>query len=135
MDDVSPCGHEEADTRIALQAQNAVSEGHISIMINANHTDILVIAISVMPSLMQLGLDKLWVSFGKGEKIRWIPVHKVTIAIGPEKHVVSSFSMLSVAAMLSRPFMVKQRNLHGKPGMYVMQYPAHLQNSANAPLQ
>ena len=38
-----------------------------------------------MPSLMQLGLDKMRVSFGRGEKEKWIPIHEVVQAIGPEK--------------------------------------------------
>ena len=54
-------------------------------MIDANDTDIVIIATSVMPSLMELGLEKMWVTFGKGEKTRWIPTHEVASAIGPEK--------------------------------------------------
>jgi hypothetical protein len=85
LDGVAPCSHEEADTRIFLHAQDAVNEGHRYVMINANDTDIVNIAISIMSSLMQLGLQKMWVSFGKGEKIKWIPIHEVVPAIGPEK--------------------------------------------------
>lgn len=85
LDAVAPCSHEEADTRIFLHARHAVYEGHKSLMIDANDTDIVVIATSVMPALMQLGLEKMWVTFGKGEKTRWIPIHEVVSAIGPEK--------------------------------------------------
>ena len=71
-------------------------------MINPKDTDIVIIATSVMPSLMQL--EKMRVTFGKGEKTRWIPIHEVVSATGPEKtrgilffhafsgcHIVSSF--------------------------------------------
>lgn len=85
LDAIAPCSHEEADTRIFLHAQHAVKQGHKSLMIDANDTDILIIATSVMPYLMQLGLEKMWVTFGKGEKTRWIPIHEVVSAIGPEK--------------------------------------------------
>ena len=54
-------------------------------MVDANDTDIAIIATSVMPSLMQLGFEKMWVTFGKGEKTRWIPKHEVVSNIGPEK--------------------------------------------------
>ena len=62
-----------------------MNERHKSGMINANYTDIIIIAISVMSSLMQLGLQKMWVSFGKGEKTKWITIHEVVPTIGPEK--------------------------------------------------
>ena len=45
----------------------------------------LVIAISVLPSLQELGLEKMWIAFGQGAKMRWIPVHEVVSAIGLEK--------------------------------------------------
>ena len=67
LDAVAPCSHEEADTRIFLHAQHAVKQGHKSLMIDANDIDIVIIATSVMPSLMQLSLEKMWVTFGKGE--------------------------------------------------------------------
>ena len=38
-----------------------------------------------MPSLMQLGLEEMWVTFGKGDKTRWIPIHEAVSVIGPEK--------------------------------------------------
>ena len=102
LDGVAPCSHEDADTRIFLHAQDAVNEGHKSVWINANDTDIVIIAVSVMSSLMQLGLQKMWVSFGKGEKTKWIPIHEVVPAIGPEKtrgilffHAFSGCDMVS----------------------------------------
>lgn len=48
-------------------------------------TDILVIAVSVLPSLQELGLENMWIAFGQGVNIRWIPVHELVSAIGPEK--------------------------------------------------
>ena len=38
-----------------------------SVMIEANDMDVAVIDTSVMPSLVELGLEKMWVAFGKGE--------------------------------------------------------------------
>ncbi len=85
LKDVSPCSHEEADTRIFVHARDATMDGNKSLIIKANDTDILVIAISVLPSLQELGLINLWLAFGQGANLRWIPVHEVVSAIGPEK--------------------------------------------------
>lgn len=54
-------------------------------MIDANDTDIVVIAISIMTSLTAIGLEKMWVRFGKGEHTRWIPIHDLVTNLGFEK--------------------------------------------------
>ena len=38
-----------------------------------------------MPSLQELGLEKLWIAFGQGASARWTLVHDVVSSIGPEK--------------------------------------------------
>ena len=58
-DKISPCSHEEADTRIFLHARHAVEEGKKVLMIKENDTDVVVIAISKLPFLQELGLQKL----------------------------------------------------------------------------
>lgn len=60
LDDISPCSHEEADTRIFVHAKSAVLQGSKSLMIKANDTDIVVLAVSVMMPLKEMGLDQLW---------------------------------------------------------------------------
>ena len=57
MDGLAPCCHEEADTRIFV---HAVEEGSKVLMIKANDTDVLVIAISVLSALQDIGLQQLW---------------------------------------------------------------------------
>ena len=69
---------------------------------------------TVTPSLMQLGLEKMWVAFGKGEKMRWISIHEVASAIGPEETRGILFSMPSVIVTLCHPSMANQRSLPGK---------------------
>ncbi|KAJ8340119.1 hypothetical protein SKAU_G00347520 [Synaphobranchus kaupii] len=85
LDSLDKCFHEEADTRIFVHARHATEEGSKTIMIKANDTDILVIALSIFPSLQDLGLQKLWVAFGHGQSLRWIGVHDLYCYIGPEK--------------------------------------------------
>ena len=62
-----PCNHEEADTQIFLHVRNAVATGgHKQVIIKANDTDVLVIAVSMLPMLCALGMEKLWLSFWSG---------------------------------------------------------------------
>ena len=42
-----------------VHARDATSQGSKSITIKANDTDVVVIAVSTMPSLQELGLQKL----------------------------------------------------------------------------
>ena len=125
------CSPEEADTRIFLHAQHAVKQGHKSLMIDANDTDILIIATSVVPSLMQLGLEKMWVTSGKGEKTRWIPIHEVVSAIGPDKTRSILFSHAFSGCDIVSSFHGKLKNSAWKT--WDMQ--THVQDQANVPLQ
>ena len=74
------CFHEEENSRIFVHGKHATEEGSKSIMIKANDTDILVIALSIFPSLQDL-----WVAFGHGVSLRWIVVHDLYHVIGPVK--------------------------------------------------
>ena len=73
VSEISPCNHEEADTRIFVHAKHAAEQGSKVIMIKANDTDILVLAINVLPALQEIGVMHLWVAFGQGRHLRWIP--------------------------------------------------------------
>ena len=85
LEGLAPCNHEEADSRIFVHARHAVADGHTSLIVKASDTDVLVIAISVFQTLNDIGLEKLWVAFGQGINLRWIPVHDIRHVIGPEK--------------------------------------------------
>ncbi len=77
LDNVAACSHEEADTRMFVHAKQAVMEGYQTLMIKANDTDVVVIAISILPSLQELGLQKLWITFGQGKHLKWIPIYMI----------------------------------------------------------
>ena len=47
LEAVSPCPHEETDTRIFVHARDAAIEGSKALVIKANDTDIVIIAVSV----------------------------------------------------------------------------------------
>ena len=77
-----PCSHEELDTRMMLHAANAVSHGYKRILIIANDTDIIVLGISFFNDI---GADKLWVSFGIGNKLRNISTHDICSTMSSTK--------------------------------------------------
>ena len=85
LEGLTHCNHEEADTRIFLHSKHAAANGNKTIMIKASDTYVLVIAVSVLPILQDLGVEKLWVAIGQGQSLKWIPIHDISPSIGPEK--------------------------------------------------
>ena len=75
LDAVASCSHEEADTCIFVHAKHATETGSKVIMIKASDTDVVVIAVSALPALQELGLHQLWITFGQGQNLKWLPVH------------------------------------------------------------
>ena len=59
LEAVSPCLHEEADTRICVHARDAAIEDSKALVVKANDTDIVVIAVSVLPQLQEIGVETL----------------------------------------------------------------------------
>ena len=66
LDEVAPCSHKEADTRIFVHARHATEEGSKVLVVKANDTDVLVIANSVLSAPQEIGLQLLWIAFGQG---------------------------------------------------------------------
>ena len=76
----------ESDPHIFVHARHAAQEGSKSLLVKASDTDIIVIAISVMPTLQAICLQQqLWIAFGQGRNMRWIPAHELYRSIGPKK--------------------------------------------------
>ena len=85
VEGLTHCNHKEADTRIFLHSKHAAADGNNTIIIKASDTDVLVIAVSVLPILQDLGVEKQWIDFGQGQNLKWIPIHDISHSIGPEK--------------------------------------------------
>ena len=103
-------------------------------LVNASDTDIIVIAISVMPTLQAIGLQQqLWIALGQGTNMRWIPAHELYRSIGPEKGRGNIFSMPSLVVMWSQPSVEKERNLLGRSGTCVLRLLIYLLDSATTP--
>ena len=85
LDHLAPCSHEEADSHIFVHTKHAVMEGNQTLMIKTNDIDVVVVAVSILPSLQELGLQNLWIAFGQGKHLKWIPIHDIVSVISPEK--------------------------------------------------
>ena len=82
VDLLSPCSHEEADTRILLHTNHASKTGHENVTIRSNNTDVLVLAVHFFK---HMGLKQLLVASGSGSTFRFLPVHEISQSIGPTK--------------------------------------------------
>ena len=78
---LSPCNHEEADTRILLHVKHAAQNNHTRICIQTVDTNVVVIAVSIFN---QLGIEQIWIEFGTGKDKRWLPVHEYAASLGEE---------------------------------------------------
>ncbi|KAG1674646.1 Pinin [Nymphon striatum] len=81
LSSVSPCSHEEADTRIFVHCMDAALKGHKSIMIRTVDTDVVL----AVATFHILPVDELWIAFGTGNKFRYLPAHEYACTLGPEK--------------------------------------------------
>ena len=79
---LSPCTHEEADTRLLLHAAECSRQGFNRVMIRTVDTDVMVIAIS---TFQQLGISELWIAFGTGKNFRYVPIHDIVKELGPTR--------------------------------------------------
>ena len=85
MSALAPCSHEEADSRMMIHVLDASLYGHRRIKIRSNDTDVVVLAISIVPTL---ALDELWISFDCSKKVRNLPAHVIATSLGREKAAV-----------------------------------------------
>ena len=80
---LSPCTHEEADTRMLLHVADAVHCGYRHILIRTNDSDVVVISIHCFPLLNDI--TELWVAIGTGVNFRYLPIHAIARQLGPDK--------------------------------------------------
>lgn len=70
---LTPCAHEEADTRMFLYVSDAVKKGCKNVPIRATDTD----AVPVVAKFRRIESEELWISFGKGISFRYTGVHEL----------------------------------------------------------
>ena len=79
---LAPCDHEEADTRMILHMADAVEKGFRKILLRTVDTDVVILAVAA-PA--KLDMQELWAAFGTAKKFRYIPVHDISLSLGPDK--------------------------------------------------
>ena len=91
-DEIKPCNHEEADTRMLLHVAHTAKHGHQKVSIHG---------CCCFSNSSNLQISELWIEFGTGKHYRFIPGHSVAISMGPERasalpffHTFTNFSLL-----------------------------------------
>ena len=92
IDQISPCSHEEADTRLLLHAKDAVQHGCERIMIRTVDTDVVVLAVALY---LPIHASELWISFGVGDNFKYIPAHTIAGSLGPKCRALPMFHAFS----------------------------------------
>ena len=77
---LTPCNHEEADTRLFLHCRHAVMNGLKSLMISTVDSDVVVLAVHYFE---QLQLNQLWIKFGVSKNKKFIAIHEMSTSLGP----------------------------------------------------
>ena len=120
FDGLSPCNHEEADSRIFTHALHAAKQQMTSVLIKACDTDVLDVAVSVFATLQDAGMEMLWVEFGQGQFIKWLPIHDMVANLGPDKSVACCSFTPSLAVIFCQLFAEKAKKLHGRDGRFTL---------------
>ena len=77
-----PCTHEEADTRLLFHASRSFHQGFTKLMIHVTDTDVVVLAIAVSSVLKDC---EIWVAFGHGSKLSYVPCHLISAELGNDE--------------------------------------------------
>ncbi|MES9879344.1 MAG: hypothetical protein ABW185_00490 [Sedimenticola sp.] len=85
LSDITPSDHEEADTRMMLHLRHAVMDGHRKAFLRTVDSDVIVLSVHLFTTFKTLGLTELWVGFGSGKAYTDIPIHEVSLQLGPAK--------------------------------------------------
>ena len=87
MSSLMPCNFEEADERIFVHLKHASSR-YSRFLTKTVDSDVVVIAISIF---LKVPLRELWIEFGAGKSLKFIPIHEVAASLGPEKSYALPF--------------------------------------------
>ena len=83
---MSECTHEEADTRIVVHLQHAVERGAKKILVRTVDTDVVVILVGQLPSLLLDYPDiDIWVAFGMGKNFCHYNINSICRNLGEDK--------------------------------------------------
>ena len=85
LSQLSPCSHEEADTRIFVHVADAVRQGCLKVSVRTVDTDVVVIAVTAFNKIHP---EELWLAFGTGDSFRYIAIHELVQTMTPRKSAV-----------------------------------------------
>ena len=121
---LQPCNHEETDSRIILHLVDAYKEGKRSILIQANDTDVLVLAVA---HVSRFPGCKIWLAFGTGSSLRYIAVHAIAAVLGEEKsrgllflHALTGCDTVSAFYGIGQKNCMEYLEVHGEPKFFVL---------------
>ena len=99
---LNPFRHEEADTHMLLHVAHASRHGHSKILIRTVDTDVVAIAVRIF-QLFE-ALQQLWMAFDTGKSFRYLAIHEIAAAVGPQKalalpmfHAITGCDTVSVS--------------------------------------
>jgi hypothetical protein len=108
-DDIHPCSHEEADTRVILHCWHAGQFNCPRVAIRTVDTDVVVLAIAFVS---KMNLQEVWIHFGVGKNARLIPVHELLAALGLKKSLALPMFHAFTGCDTVSCFMARVRRLH-----------------------
>ena len=114
---VSPCSHEEADTRVFLHLRDVSLHGYRKAMIRTVDIDVLLIAIALFSCL---GLKQFWLDFRVGKNREYYSIHDLFSRLGEKKPGDCSSSTHSVAVIKYHSFRTARRRMRGIYGNVLM---------------
>ena len=82
---MSPCCHEEADSRICIHVQDALQKGARNILVSTVDTDVIVVLVSIYFHFCDVFHDvNICVGFGHGKHFRHYSINKICHDLGKE---------------------------------------------------
>ena len=110
---------EEADQRLIPHIHYSISQGAKRSVVISNDTDVFALLIHYLPDLLGLGLQKLWLMFGIGDKTRILPLHLLLYKIRvPKCKVIYKAHVLTGAGSASK-IGSKQSAINVNPELYL----------------
>ena len=81
LSSLTPCNHEEADTRVFLHVKDMTQQGYTKMVIQKVDTNVLVLVVSVYEQLQE-EMEELLVDFGAGKNRKFFPIQETLEHIG-----------------------------------------------------
>jgi len=117
----TPSDHEQADSRMMLRLHHAVVDGHNKAFPRTVVSDVIVLAVHFFKTFQNLGITELWIGFGSGKACTIIPVHEVSMQVGPDKcKALPFFHAFTGCDVTSSMLNIGRRSQHGLLGQFFL---------------